>query len=138
MDSHAYNLITGRSRIRVLRVQPDMNCQISAASLAGAFPSCYGAYDGVATEATDSFTHNLESNDRFEYMTAITGAYSGRIADYSPNGYMYTMDWNYTDARTKLEQWKQGGLVDEQARAVFVDFNVINRLIQSCRCMDYS
>mmetsp|Transcript_8848 Transcript_8848/g.21540 ORF Transcript_8848/g.21540 Transcript_8848/m.21540 type:complete len:737 (-) Transcript_8848:294-2504(-) len=119
LDQNHYNLLTGKIRFRVVRVQEGTGCQLSSSY--SMFEPCYGGYS-VATEATTDYGENPE--EQFTHETADGFEYSGIAATYSPNGYVNTLSTDYAEAQTKLNTWKHDGYFDVATRAIFIDFNV--------------
>ncbi|CAD7922976.1 unnamed protein product [Amoebophrya sp. A120] len=121
LDQNHYNLLTGKVRFRVVRVQEASNCQLSAAY--SMYEPCYGGYT-EDVEAVDEYGKDPE--DQFEHSVEEGFSYSGIAATYSPNGYMNTIGTNHTEAQEKLNKWKEDAYFDVATRAVFIDFNVYN------------
>ncbi|CAD7937629.1 unnamed protein product [Amoebophrya sp. A25] len=121
LDQNHYNLLTGKVRFRVVRVQEGSNCQLSA--VYGIYEPCFGGYT-ADVEATDGYGANVEEQFAFESGDGFT--YSGSAGTYSPNGYMNYLQTNHTEARELLTEWKQNNYFDVATRAIFIDFNVYN------------
>lgn len=116
------NRLMGGIRIRQVRVKNTIGCQVG-----GLFEkyktTCYPEYNEVLSESSESFG----PKKMFKHSGDPGGSvHSGRMGEYSPNGFMTTFPTNMTVSLSQMRQLRDRGFLDPATRAVFVDFTVWN------------
>lgn len=122
LDMNFNNLVIGKVRIRSLRVKPNENCQLRS-EYKHKYNECYGPYSR-SVEERQAYGPNGE------HLHKMSGPfptnYAGQLAEYSPDGYMYTWSGSSWNTHLLFKLFKQTNYFDIQTRAVFIDFNVWN------------
>ena len=71
--------MTGRVRLRVVKVSADQGCKLGSSAVAASFPSCFGSYVDVASE--DKTPYPAASQfEQFEYISTTGVDYAGALA----------------------------------------------------------
>jgi polycystin 2/polycystin 2L1 len=116
------NRLMGGIRMRQIRVVQKENCQVG-----GLFQQyktlCYPEYQEQLTESQDSF--GPKKIYRWGEDTAGS-TYTGKLASYSPNGFMQTFTTNRSRTMLEMRNLREQGFLDAATRAVMVDFTIWN------------
>lgn len=117
-----YNRLLGGIQMRQVRVAKKEDCQVGSL-FANYSTSCYPEYNLGLTEADASFG----PKNKFKF-SADTGSSShqGKMASYSPSGFIQLLPPNGTSTLRKLRSLQEDGFVDSATRAIFVDFTIWN------------
>jgi len=116
------NRLMGGIRMRQIRVVQREDCQVG--SLFQNYKTlCYPAYSQQLTESSDSFG----PKKIFKWSEDGAGSWhSGKLAGYSPNGFMQTFTTNRSRTVMEMRNLKDAGFLDAATRAVMVDFTIWN------------
>merc|ERR1719159_582767 len=108
--------------MRQVRVQRKENCQVG--SLFETYKTlCFPAYSEQLTESQDSFG----PKKIYRWSEDGDGAWhDGKLAAYSPNGFMQTFTTNRSRTLAEMKTLKDAGFLDAATRAVMVDFTIWN------------
>lgn len=116
------NRLMGGIRMRQIRVVQKENCQVG-----GLFQQyktlCYPAYQEQLSESQESFgpkkIYRFSQDDK-------GSMYTGKLASYSPNGFMQTFTTNRSRTMMEMRNLREQGFLDAATRAVMVDFTIWN------------
>jgi len=116
------NRLMGGIRMRQIRVVQRENCQVG-----GLFQQyktlCYPEYHEQLTESQDSFG----PKKIYKWSEDDAGStYTGKLASYSPNGFMQTFTTNRSRTMLEMRNLRETGFLDAATRAVMVDFTIWN------------
>lgn len=116
------NRLMGGIRMRQIRVVQKDNCQVG--SLFEQYQTlCFPAYNEQLTESQESFGPKRI----YRWSEDGDGAWhDGKLASYSPNGFMQTFSTNRSRTMTEMRTLKDQHFLDAATRAVMVDFTVWN------------
>jgi len=116
------NRLMGGIRMRQIRVVQKEACQVG--SLFQQYKTiCYPAYSEQLTETQESFG----PKKKFRWSEDGDGSpHSGKLASYSPNGFMQTFSTNKTRTNMEMRALKEEDFLDAATRAVMVDFTIWN------------
>merc|ERR1719191_1481746 len=116
------NRLMGGIRMRQIRVVQKDNCQVG--SLFEQYQTlCFPAYNEQLTESKEAFGPKRI----YRWSEDGDGAWhDGKLASYSPNGFMQTFSTNRSRTMTEMKTLKDQHFLDAATRAVMVDFTVWN------------
>merc|ERR1719316_387361 len=116
------NRLMGGIRMRQIRVVQKEACQVGR--LFQQYKTiCYPAYSEQLTETQESFG----PKKKFRWSEDGDGSpHSGKLASYSPNGFMQTFSTNKTRTNMEMRALKEEDFLDATTRAVMVDFTIWN------------
>jgi len=120
------NLLMGGFRIGQKRVAPQ-KCKVPDV-LKNSFHWCYPEYSTSASAKDDmvidnatNFTVSWENHDITQ-----DSIWTGVISTYDGHGYVVDFRRNLTEAFQRVQKLRAARFVDEQTRAIFIDFNTFN------------
>lgn len=120
------NLLMGGFRIGQKRVAPQ-KCTVPD-EVKNSFHWCYPAYTTSASAKNDmvidnttNFTVSWQSHD-----VTQDSIWRGRVTTYDGHGYVVDFPRNLTEALERVNKLRAARFVDEQTRAIFLDFNTYN------------
>jgi len=116
------NRLMGGIRMRQVRVVQKDECQVG--SLFQQYKTlCFPAYSQQLTESQESFGPKRI----YRWSEDADGSWhNGKLAVYSPNGFMRTFSTNKTRTTIEMQALKEQGFLDAATRAVVVDFTIWN------------
>jgi hypothetical protein len=123
----ASNRMLGSARVRQVRVEQQVGCQVDP--MFGDYSiDCYPQfYGGNMIMATNEFRGAFGPEQKFQYKEDPLGvSYSGSFGSYPTGGYSAYLSVNRTRALVDIAQLRSDGFFDLATRAVFVDFTVWN------------
>merc|ERR1719191_2257443 len=116
------NRLMGGIRMRQIRVVQKEACQVG-----GLFEQyktlCYPAYQEQLTESQENFGPKRI----YKWGEDSAGSWhTGKLASYSPNGFMQTFTTNRSRTMTEMRALREQGFLDAATRVVMVDFTIWN------------
>jgi len=120
------NLLMGGFRIGQKRVAPQ-KCKVPN-ELKNSFHWCYPEYSTSASAKEDLVIDNATNFTVSWQNHHITqdSIWSGMISTYDGHGYVVDFRRNLTEALQRVQKLRAGRFIDEQTRAIFIDFNTYN------------
>jgi len=120
------NLLMGGFRIGQKRVAPQ-KCKVPD-ELKNSFHWCYPEYSTSASAKEDLVIDNATNFTVSWQNHHITqdSIWSGMISTYDGHGYVVDFRRNLTEALQRVQKLRAGRFIDEQTRAIFIDFNTYN------------
>lgn len=120
------NLLFGVVRIRMKKVEPDLDCYLASA-YKDDFQTCYGAYSEDAENKKGFGPVSSTGDPEFKWIADEADlVYNGKLATYSKGGFMWVLTSNYNESYYRTMFYEEEQWVDASTRIIFIDFTLYN------------
>jgi len=121
------NRLFGVARLRMLKINAGEGCKVKA-SLERFFPTCYGPY---LPQAQDEESYGppdgITGDPVFNWYSDPGGLpVAGKVATYSPGGFMQAFTSNHNATNNFLELMENNEFLGPGTRAIFIDWTIFN------------
>mmetsp|Transcript_118284 Transcript_118284/g.359807 ORF Transcript_118284/g.359807 Transcript_118284/m.359807 type:complete len:613 (+) Transcript_118284:1-1839(+) len=120
------NRLLGVVRVRMLKVLPGQDCQVSESLRASSGP-CYGQYSEDAEDTEPFGPINENGQPLFMHSMPVQGqVFTGKVAHYSRGGFMAALTADYLESMKDMEIMETEDFISLATRAVILEFTIYN------------
>eukprot|EP00397_Hematodinium_sp_SG-2012_P007724 GEMP01007774.1.p1 GENE.GEMP01007774.1~~GEMP01007774.1.p1 ORF type:complete len:878 (+),score=114.76 GEMP01007774.1:252-2636(+) len=125
------NILLGSIRVRQVRGKVNQDCE-PGALYRHIFPDCYPGFTSASEDREPyghAYTPTYLQTPHFQWHNeseTLGIPLNGNVTEYAASGYYFDMPLHYRESQTLLRDLNEWNWVDQQTRAVIIEFNVLN------------